>query len=288
MTQPETRTYIEYYQLNCNSEPLQVESATTGNTLSDVSSCTSESSIESLLGSATESTKSAPTNRPVENPKSPSLSNTPSTTQSSKVREETRSEKSSSHRLFGTRAMLQDHGVRPWKSRSVEQFASAPKLIEEKLKKKVIILSNGPPTEHQHLYENIDDCYRQGVDHPRKILPIPEKRLPFRQPARVPVLSIPKMRQTQVPVESESSPTEDDEVGPEISFVSYRFYDKNMREQNSLSQRCSSQLLRKAAIRLSLPRSRSTGVSTHNSLKLLSSLSSPLSSKHSNYIDSDV
>jgi hypothetical protein len=170
--------------------------------------------------------------------------------------------------------MLQDRivevGVRPWKSQSVEQFTSrpsnAPQLIAEKTKKKVIFPSE-LSIDQQHVYENIDDCREQGVEHPRKILPMPSKRLPFRQPARVPVLSIPKIDPLAQP-----EPETLEDVGPEISFVSYRFYDKNMREQNSLSQRCSAQLLRKSAIRLSLPRSKSNGVSSYLSSEFAQSI----------------
>jgi hypothetical protein len=134
-------------------------------------------------------------------------------------------------------------GVQPWKSESLKQLINnAPRLVEEKTKKRVIF----PDT--QHVYENIDDCRGQSVEHSRKILPIPGKRLPFRQPPRVPVLSVNQTEFYQPEVQ---------DIDPDISFVSYRFYDKNMREQNSLSQRCSAQLLRKSAMRLSLPRLKS-------------------------------
>lgn len=215
--------------MNCN--PLKVDpDKVNDNTLSDISSVISDSSVKSAF-------KSALSIKSIESVSSTNTSKSSSSIvnklDSIKLREMTDS-------------MLKDRvvevGVQPWKSESLKQLSkNAPQLIEEKTKKRVIF----PDT--QHVYENIDDC-RDQVQHPRKILPIPGKRLPFRQPPRVPVLSVNKPEFYQIGSE---------EVSPDISFVSYKFYDQNMVEQDSLSKRCSAQLLRKSAMRLSIPRSKS-------------------------------
>lgn len=241
------------------------EAEEAGNTLSDISSYTSDSSSKSAS-----SHKNIGLRKLIEDERLDSNNSLSRT--NSKSSNSTQFSSSSHINKFGspnnestsktvkireiTDSMLQDRvvevGVRPWKSESIKQFTNklppGPRLMEEKTKKRVIFPDN--PPEHRHLYENIDDCRERGVEHPRKILPIPGRRLPFRQPPRVPVLSVHKH-------ESLTKPEDLQDVDPEISFVSYRFYNKDMQEQNSLSQRCSAQLLRKSAMRLSLPRTRS-------------------------------
>ncbi|KAI6201598.1 LIM zinc-binding domain-containing protein [Aphelenchoides besseyi] len=164
------------------------------------------------------------------------------------------------HRMFRNNPTLP-----AWRSKSVEQFnnrsSDLPKLVEEKNRKRVVFPDSLPPdNEKKHLYENIEDCRSRTYEHPQQIMPLPGRRLPFRQPPRVPVLSLP----TQIDSRPHPIILQRD-VGPAISTVSYRFYDSSGREQNSLSQRVSAQLLKRSAMRMSLPRNRSTARSEFDS-----------------------
>lgn len=264
-------TQIEHYILNCN--PVKVdpdklnkvaqeeEEDDPGNTLSDISSYTSDVSEKPSLKSVS-SNRSFGLKNLVEETHPPSFlsrinNNSLSSTDTFHSITSNNSNSQSVSVSEMTDSILQDRvvevGVQPWKSESIKQYTNkplvGPRLIEERTKKRVIFPDHPTHTEQQHVYENIDDCREQNLEHPRKILPIPGNRLPFKQPPRVPVLSIHK-HEMMTP-----EPEQLLDVGPEISFVSYRFYDKNMQEQNSLSKRCSAQLLRKSAMRLSLPRS---------------------------------
>lgn len=258
---PESNSQIEYYVLNCNPVDLKVDPdkldlhEDSANTLSDISTYASDSSDKLSLTKSDSSKSSAsderiPLPHLIEENDLDSDSVDEKTSKTVRIREMTDS-------------MLKDRivevGVQPWQSKSIKQFknSSEPRLLEEKIKKRVIFSPNST-FDNQHVYENIDDCREQGFEHPNKVLPIPGKRLPFRQPPRVPVLSIHQRQDVQQP-----KYVDEDQIDPEISYVSYRFYDKEMREQKTLSQRTSAKLLQKTAMRLSIcSRSKPNGVSS--------------------------
>ena len=162
-----------------------------------------------------------------------------------------------SHAVNGARDDT-ERGVPSWRSKSVEQYhhsLARPSPAEHKHKKSVAFSDSSASAAglERHVYENVDECRRRGgAASPHRQQRSTSAMPSARSPPQLRVVAMTPSRARSV--NDECCEEDDSAADAAISSVSYRFYDSNGREQQSLSQRVSAQLLQRSAMRLSMPR----------------------------------